>query len=79
MVASEVKASKPAEDVHPKAEAGWSLKPAQGKSGKGMPMRDDMPRAAANPSETSFKGARKSGPATYSRTAKSGPKKETKG
>jgi len=79
VVASEVKASKPAKDVHPTAEVGWSLKPGQGKSGKGLPMRDDMPRAAANPSETSFKGARKSGPAAYSRTAKSGSKKKTKG
>ena len=78
VVASESKASKPVK-VHPKAEGGWSLKPAQGKTGKGLQIPDDMPRAAAKPSETSFKGVRKSDPAAYSRTAKSGSKKKTKG
>lgn len=73
------KSKTPAKDVQPKAEGGWSREPAQGKSGKGLPMREDMPRAAANPNETSFKGVRKSDPAAYSRTAKSSSKKKTKG
>ena len=78
VVASKSKTSTRAKDVQPKAEGGWSRKPAQGKWGKGLPRREDVPRAAANTSETSFKGVGKSDPAAYSRTAKSSSKKKTK-